>query len=264
MSITKPTPAFLAARWIIQRLRELVRYRPLAASTIEAIGRRDYGGDNIQRSLDQAAITRLRRVVLRQADGLLALLNRIGSGITPFPSVPADVSRELTRLRREDREERDRLAVECEWLDRQVEFEVERMRCWHDEDTSPSPADYGLDEHDDAPKPAPAPEPVEPIGDIGDAIDRRLRELVTHQRPLAEAIIAALDDRPAADALLDDVIEEVEGWMTACVVEEHMHSPDVLNELARLISDRLVARAAAEKRWRAENADAIAAFEADL
>jgi hypothetical protein len=147
--------ALYAARWIDQRLRELVgHWRP----TMEAISDahrecaketatdpRDFQN---KRQLLAGEIARMRGDMLRDADGLLKLRRKIAPASGAFPQEPPEVLAELKRLRRAHDEYLAEQRAADEWFENAFEYSRECARCEHDGDVLPNPAHYGLDPAD--------------------------------------------------------------------------------------------------------------------
>jgi hypothetical protein len=152
MTRTNYSSALYAARWIDQRLRELVmHWEP----TMKAIGEahreaaqatatdpRDFQS---KRQVLSAEISDMRGAMLREAKKLVGLRGKITPRTGVFPQVPPDVEAELKRLQQKhDAYLAERYAEE-EWFDNAFEYSLECARCQNDGDVLPNPADYGLD-----------------------------------------------------------------------------------------------------------------------
>jgi hypothetical protein len=146
------TTALYAARWIDQRLRELVlhwqptmeaiseAHREVAKAT--ATDPRDFHG---KRNLLAGEIARMRGRMIDEADSLLKLRQEIAPRTEAFPREPRDVRGELERLRRVHKAYLAERYAEDEWFDNWLEYSIESARCEHDGDVLPNPAEYGLD-----------------------------------------------------------------------------------------------------------------------
>ncbi|NQW47866.1 MAG: hypothetical protein HQ464_08870 [Planctomycetes bacterium] len=148
----KNTAALYAARWVDQRLRELVvHWRP----TMEAISEahrevaqatatdpRDF---MFKRRLLATEIAQMRGDMLREADKLLKLRQKVTPQAGAFPQEPPEVLAELKRLRRAHDEYLAERRADEEWFDNVWDYSMECSRCQHDGDVMPNPADYGLD-----------------------------------------------------------------------------------------------------------------------
>jgi len=147
--------ALFAARWIDQRLRELVgHWRP----TMEAISdaHREWAKETAtdprdfqnKRQLLAAEIAQMRGDTLRDADRLLKLRRKIAQRCVAFPQEPPEVLDELKRLRKAHDEHLAERRAADEWFENAWEYSLECSRCQHDGDVMPNPADYGLDPAD--------------------------------------------------------------------------------------------------------------------
>lgn len=146
------TAALHAARWVDQRLRELVmRWQP----TMEAISDahrevaqaiatdpRDF---QWKRQLLAGEIARMRGDMLRDADNLLKLRRKIAPLSGLFPHAPPVVLAELRRLQQTHNQYLAEREAEEQWFDNAWDYAQECARCEHDGDVRPNPAEYGLD-----------------------------------------------------------------------------------------------------------------------
>lgn len=148
----KNTAALYAARWVDQRLRELVvHWRP----TMEAISEAhrevaqatatDPRDLMFKRQLLATEIAQMRGDMLREADKLLKLRQKVTPRAGAFPQEPPEVLAELKRLRRAHDEYLAERRADEEWFDNVWDYSMERSRCQHDGDVMPNPTDYGLD-----------------------------------------------------------------------------------------------------------------------
>lgn len=148
----KNTAALYAARWVDQRLRELVvHWRP----TMEAISEAhrevaqatatDPRDLMFKRRLLATEIAQMRGDMLREADKLLKLRQKVTPQAGAFPQEPPEVLAELKRLRRAHDEYLAERRADGEWFDNVWDYSMECSRCQHDGDVMPNPADYGLD-----------------------------------------------------------------------------------------------------------------------
>jgi hypothetical protein len=152
MKNEKTKAASYAARWIDQRLRELViHWQPTMEAISDAhretacITADDPREFKRARETLAGEVARMRGEMIREAEKLLELRRKIAPRVGAFPCEPADVTGELKRLRLlHDAYLKERYAEE-EWFDNALEYSVERARCERDGDVPPNPADYGLD-----------------------------------------------------------------------------------------------------------------------
>lgn len=149
--------AMFAARWIDQRLREVVtHYRPMADAVDDAFHERhppgSLGKTERQRARQKLAgrFCDARARALAEADSLLSMRGQLAPHPDALPAVPADVLGELRRMRREHEEYMAKLAAELDWIDRAVEYSREVARAGRDGDTPPNPRDYGVGDGGDA------------------------------------------------------------------------------------------------------------------
>jgi hypothetical protein len=146
--------ALYAARWIDQRLREVVlHFQPTAEAISEAHrtlapegSAAGPHGFRRERQLLAVKIRDMRGRVISEADSLIKIRRQISAGATPFPKEPPDVIGELERIRRKHNADMEKLAAECDWFERSFEYHVECQRCDHDGDVRPSLASYGLEQ----------------------------------------------------------------------------------------------------------------------
>lgn len=155
MSSLNNPEALHAARWIDQRLRELVmHFQPMAEAISE--GHRETAGPaaagprQFQRERELLAVTirDMRGRMIHEADSLLTLRRKLAARCSVFPQEPPEIVGELAELRRMHEAQMKKLAEEWDWFDRAYEYHVECSRCDHDGDVRPPRATYGLDDGD--------------------------------------------------------------------------------------------------------------------
>jgi hypothetical protein len=142
---TKYPEAQLAARWIDQRLRELVlHHQPLADAIVAAFDERHDAAatPTVERRrargpLDAVLVAMLGTDV-RQARALLRMRGELAVPGGQLSAVPADVLRQLDAMDRDHDANATTLAAELDWIDEQVEWGYEVQRCRHDGDTLPT------------------------------------------------------------------------------------------------------------------------------
>lgn len=142
-----------AARWIDQRLREIVmHFQPMAEAISD--GHRETAAPNKtdprqfqrERELLAAKIRGMRGRAINEADDLLSLRRTLAAKCSVFPKEPPEIMAQLARMRCSHEAEMAKLAEEWDWLERAYDYHVECSRCDHDGDERPSPADYGLED----------------------------------------------------------------------------------------------------------------------
>jgi len=145
--------AMLAARWIDQRLHEMVtHWQPTMQAISDAhretasVTAGDPRGFTQTRQMLAGDIARMRGDMIRDADKLLDLRQKIAPQSGVFPQVPPIVVAELRRLRGLHAEYLEERYAEEQWFDRALDYHFECTRCEHDGDVRPSPSDYGLDQ----------------------------------------------------------------------------------------------------------------------
>jgi hypothetical protein len=148
MSITEPTHAQLAERWIIQRLREIVtRREPMVAAMRAAIDAAYDGGragcdDRRWREPAKRRIgTDIREKSLREAEILLDVRRRYIEGEPGIGTLPDDIEQWLAAMKREQADYIAEMAAECDWLEDVVERHYEAVQAYHDGDTLPTRED---------------------------------------------------------------------------------------------------------------------------
>lgn len=151
MSKLNNPQSLYAARWIDQRLREIVmHFQPMAEAISDghretaAPSKTDPRQFQRERGLLAAKIRDMRGRVIHEADDLLSLRRKLAARCAVFPQEPPEIMGELAAMRRTHEAQMAKLAEELDWFDRAYEYHVECSRCDHDGDERPSPADYGL------------------------------------------------------------------------------------------------------------------------
>lgn len=147
--------ALYAARWIDQRLHELVihwqptmeaisdTHRELASAT--ASDPRDF---KWARGALAARIAQMRGDMIHDAEQLLDLRQKITPPAGMFPQTPPAVVAELRRLRQLHDEHLEERYAEEKWFQNALDYHFEGIRCERDGDVLPNPADYDLDPED--------------------------------------------------------------------------------------------------------------------
>ncbi len=149
---TKYPEAQLAARWIDQRLRELVmHYQPLADAIGAAFDERHDAAatPSVERRRArgpiEVALMDMRGDDVRRAKSLLRMRDALAAPGGQLAAVPTDVLRQLDAMGREHDAYMTKLAAELDWLDEQVEWDYEVKRCRHDGDTLPTAEMWGVE-----------------------------------------------------------------------------------------------------------------------
>jgi len=149
----KNPAALLAARWIDQRLSELVgHFTPLVTAVADAFDERHPPGslDSVdrrrKRQLVAADFATMREATVREVDRLLKLRQGLAERPADVPPVPGRVLSKLAELRAAHESWREQQAAELRRFEDELEYAQECSRCLHDGDERPSRAEYGLDD----------------------------------------------------------------------------------------------------------------------